>query len=57
MISFLRDLYVQIPNYEDNRLNAAYAYGGFELLKETLELNFGISLTDASNRILKALKR
>ncbi len=44
MISFLRDLYVQIPGYEDNRLNAAYAYGGFDLLKETLELNFGVSV-------------
>lgn len=44
MISFLRDLYVQIPGYEDNRLNAAYAYGGFELLKETLALNFGITV-------------
>lgn len=44
MISFLRDLYVQIPGYEDNRLNAAYAYGGFELLKETLSLNFGITV-------------
>lgn len=44
MISFLRDLYVQIPGYEDNRLNAAYVYGGFELLKETLSLNFGITV-------------
>ena len=44
MISFLRDLYVQIPGYEDNRLNAAYAYGGFDLLKETLEVNFGITV-------------
>ena len=44
MISFLRDLYVQIPGYEDNRLNAAYAYGGFELLKKTLNLNFGINV-------------
>ena len=44
MISFLRDLYVQIPGYENNRLNAAYAYGGFELLKEMLELNFGVSV-------------
>lgn len=44
MISFLRDLYVQIPGYEDNRLNAAYAYGGFDLLKETLSLNFGITV-------------
>ncbi len=44
MISFLRDLYVQIPGYEDNRLNTAYAYGGFDLLKETLALNFGITV-------------
>lgn len=44
MISFMRDLYVQIPGYEDNRLNAAYAYGGFDLLKETLMLNFGVQV-------------
>ncbi len=44
MISFLRDLYVQIPGYEDNRLNAAYAYGGFELLKDTLFKNFGVEV-------------
>ncbi len=44
MISFLRDLYVQIPGYEDNRLNAAYAYGGFELLKDTLSKNFGVEV-------------
>lgn len=44
IISFLRDLYVQIPGREDNRLNAAYAFGGFELLKETLGLNFGITV-------------
>ncbi|MBE6771495.1 MAG: LytR family transcriptional regulator [Ruminococcaceae bacterium] len=42
MISFLRDLYVQIPGYEDNRLNAAYAYGGFSLLKESLRKNFDV---------------
>ncbi len=44
MISFLRDLYVRIPGYEDNRLNTAYAFGGFELLKETVALNFGITV-------------
>ena len=42
MTSFLRDLYVQIPGYQDNRLNAPYALGGMELLKETLRLNFGV---------------
>ena len=44
MISFLRDLYVQIPGYTDNRLNAAYVFGGFPLLKNTLLTNFGITV-------------
>lgn len=44
MTSFLRDLYVQIPGYQDNRLNAPYALGGMDLLKETLKLNFGIQV-------------
>lgn len=42
MTSFLRDLYVQIPGYGYNRLNAAYAFGGMELLDQTLEENFGV---------------
>ncbi len=45
MISFLRDLYVQIPGgYSDNRLNAAYAFGGFSLLVDTLHTNFGVTI-------------
>ncbi len=44
MISFLRDLYVQIPGYSDNRLNAAYVFGGFPLLKSTLNTNFGVTV-------------
>lgn len=42
MTSFLRDLYVQIPGYSDNKLNATYVAGGMKLLNDTLELNFGI---------------
>lgn len=42
MTSFLRDLYVKIPGYYDNRINAAYAAGGMSLLNETLKTNFGI---------------
>lgn len=42
MTSFLRDLYVQIPGYKDNRLNAAYQFGGMKLLNKALEVNFGI---------------
>lgn len=45
LVSFLRDLYVDFPgDYSDNRLNAAYAFGGFPLLTETLYLNFGVTI-------------
>ena len=41
MTSLLRDMYVDIPGHDGNRLNAAYAYGGAELLMETVNRNFG----------------
>lgn len=44
MISFMRDCYVQIPGYSNNKLNAAYNIGGYQLLDETLKLNFGIEI-------------
>lgn len=44
LTSFMRDLYVQIPGYGNNRINAAYAWGGMELLNKTLEKNFGICI-------------
>lgn len=44
MTSLLRDMYVEIPGHKGNRLNAAYSYGGAELLMETIELNFDISV-------------
>lgn len=42
MTSLLRDMYVQIPGYSDNRINASYAWGGMVLLDETIKKNFGI---------------
>lgn len=42
MTSFLRDLWVHIPGHEDDRMNAAYVYGGFPLLDNTLKYNFGV---------------
>ena len=42
LTSFLRDLYVEIPGYGSNRINASYAFGGMELLDQTLARNFGI---------------
>lgn len=44
MTSFLRDLYVSIPGFGSNRINAAYAFGGMELLDKTLEENFGVQV-------------
>lgn len=43
MVSFLRDLYVKIPGHGSSRINASYQYGGAELLKQTLEQNFGVT--------------
>ncbi len=45
MTSLLRDIYVEIPGHDGNRLNAAYAYGGPELLMETINQNFDISVS------------
>jgi LCP family protein required for cell wall assembly len=41
-ISFPRDLYVSIPGYGYNRINTAFIYGGFDLLADTFETNFGV---------------
>lgn len=45
MTSLLRDMYVEIPGYKGNRLNAAYSYGGPELLIETIKLNLGVEVS------------
>lgn len=44
MTSLLRDMYVEIPGHSGNRLNAAYSYGGAELLMKTIEQNLDISV-------------
>lgn len=46
-ISFLRDLYVPIPGHGSNRINAAYSFGGMQLLEKTIEENFGIVIDGA----------
>ena len=45
LTSFMRDQYVQIPGYKPNKLNAAYAFGGMQLLTKTLKLNFGVEIS------------
>ncbi|MFN2556460.1 MAG: LCP family protein [Nitriliruptorales bacterium] len=44
MVSFPRDLKVQIPGHGTNKLNASLAYGGPDLLVETIEDYSGIHI-------------
>lgn len=42
LTSLMRDLWVTIPGYGEDRLNASYALGGPKLTIETIGKNFGI---------------
>ena len=42
LISFPRDLYVAIPGFWSNRINTAWSLGGWSLLQDVFENNFGI---------------
>lgn len=44
LTSLMRDMYVQIPGYMDNRINVAYSIDGIDLLYKTIEHNFGLQL-------------
>ena len=44
MVSLSRAVYVSIPGYGNRRLNAAHAYGGADLLIETIEKNYKIRI-------------
>ncbi len=44
LTSFMRDTYVAIPGYEDNKLNAAFNLGGIGLTVRTIQANFGIEI-------------
>ncbi len=44
LTSIMRDLYVEIPGYNNNKLNSAYAKGDVNLLYQTIQNNFGVHL-------------
>jgi LCP family protein required for cell wall assembly len=44
MLSLPRDLWVSIPGHGENRINAAYAFGGPSLMVETIQSNFDIEI-------------
>ena len=44
LISLMRDMYVPIPGYSANRINAAYVFGGMDLLDRVIEEDLGIRI-------------
>jgi polyisoprenyl-teichoic acid--peptidoglycan teichoic acid transferase len=42
VVSFPRDLFVTIPGWGEERINTAFPKGGFALMADTLEYNFGV---------------
>ena len=44
LTSVMRDMYVPIPGYSDNRINAAYQFGGMELLDRVMEESLGVHI-------------
>lgn len=44
LTSIMRDLYVEIPGYSNNRLNSAFAKGGIDLLYQTIKKNFDVDI-------------
>ena len=44
LTSLMRDMWVPIPGYKDNRINTAIALGGEPLAIKTIEHNFGIKI-------------
>jgi len=44
LTSIMRDTYVEIPGHGSQKINHAFAYGGVNLMAQTIEKNFHISL-------------
>ena len=45
LASVMRNLYVPIPDRRDNRINAAYSFGGPMLAMKTINQNFNLDIT------------
>lgn len=44
LVSIMRDTYVEIPGHGKQKINAAFAFGGPELLRETIKQNFNVDI-------------
>ena len=57
MLSFPRDLFVSIPGYGQNKINAAYAFGGYQLAIETVQQLTGEKINHFFNIDFEAFRR
>jgi len=46
LTSLLRDMYVSIPGFGNNRINTAWVFGEFDLLRQTILENFGLQVDE-----------
>ncbi len=44
LTSFPRDLWVMLPGWGQSRINTAWTYGGYKMLKDTFQHNFGVNV-------------
>ncbi len=44
LISLMRDMLVSVPEHGQQKLNAAYSFGGTELLRQTIKENFDLDI-------------
>ncbi|MCA1058613.1 LCP family protein [Rossellomorea aquimaris] len=44
LVSFMRDIYAEIPGYKNYKLNTAFYLGGPELLRKTIKQNFDLDI-------------
>ena len=44
--SILRDTHLDVPGHQESKVNAAFSWGGANLLVQTIEQNFGIKIDD-----------
>jgi len=44
VVSFMRDIYAQIPGYKSYKLNTAYYLDGVQLVKDTISSMFGVPI-------------
>ena len=44
IVSLMRDIYVEIPDHKNYKINTAYFLGGPELLRQTIKQNFDIDI-------------